>query len=515
MAKLSPLDFIAKWHRRFAPNTTFQIEEADFQEFATDIADSFGVTVANVPAYAPGATYAVGNLVRYTPAGGQEAFYYALNPGKLTAPGPTNTTDWKVVPGPTTATALSQAITLVQAQGLDNNGVVAGRAYLIDFGPDAQGNAQTITVRGVSNDRFDVAGTLEVNGVCSAVTHVDVQAGTWQLHVAGYTIAQADALLGAKADLVGGKVPAAQLPSYVDDVLEFASLAAFPAPGETGKIYIATDTNLQYRWTGTAYSKLSDSGLTSNQLAAITNATAPSGNNSFFTKYDGQFKANLNTGNDFSGPQSFDSPISFTTPYRKLALDAYGLIMQAPGGKTVSYSAGNNGEVVIESTAGNGGLSKIQLSPVTKVLDLTSGITDVKIPLVPVGPNSAASRQYVDDKVAAATPAAASSYSDAQARAAQLGRVPAQPTTTVTLTAEAPADYGTAASGTFTVDATGCVVGKEARFALGVGATAPAFASAPAGQPFKYLGVPYSAGHAFSYSLLVCLDRIEIVALPD
>lgn len=50
-----------------------------------------------------------------------------------------------------------------------------------------------------------------------------------------------------------GKVPTTQLPSYVDDVLEFANLAGFPATGETGKIYIALDTNKTYRWSGSAY----------------------------------------------------------------------------------------------------------------------------------------------------------------------------------------------------------------------------------------------------------------------
>ncbi len=50
-----------------------------------------------------------------------------------------------------------------------------------------------------------------------------------------------------------GTVPASQLPSYVDDVLEFGSFSALPAAGETGKIYITTDTNSQYRWSGTQY----------------------------------------------------------------------------------------------------------------------------------------------------------------------------------------------------------------------------------------------------------------------
>jgi hypothetical protein len=51
----------------------------------------------------------------------------------------------------------------------------------------------------------------------------------------------------------GGKVPAAQLPAFVDDVLEFANLAGFPASGSGGILYVAIDTNIVYRWTGTAY----------------------------------------------------------------------------------------------------------------------------------------------------------------------------------------------------------------------------------------------------------------------
>ncbi len=63
-----------------------------------------------------------------------------------------------------------------------------------------------------------------------------------------------------------GKVPSAQLPSYVDDVLEYDTLASFPKTGEAGKIYIAKDTNLTYRWSGTQYVEISASlalGVTS------------------------------------------------------------------------------------------------------------------------------------------------------------------------------------------------------------------------------------------------------------
>ena len=56
-----------------------------------------------------------------------------------------------------------------------------------------------------------------------------------------------------------GKVPSSQLPSYVDDVLEYNNKASFPATGETGKIYVDKATNLTWRWSGTAYVEISPS----------------------------------------------------------------------------------------------------------------------------------------------------------------------------------------------------------------------------------------------------------------
>lgn len=56
-----------------------------------------------------------------------------------------------------------------------------------------------------------------------------------------------------------GKVPSAQLPSYVDDVLEYDAKASFPATGEAGKIYVDKTTNKTWRWSGTAYVEISAS----------------------------------------------------------------------------------------------------------------------------------------------------------------------------------------------------------------------------------------------------------------
>jgi len=60
-----------------------------------------------------------------------------------------------------------------------------------------------------------------------------------------------------------GKVPATQLPSYVDDVIEADDFASLPDPGETGKIYVTLDTNKTYRWSGSTYIEISPSEVNS------------------------------------------------------------------------------------------------------------------------------------------------------------------------------------------------------------------------------------------------------------
>jgi len=75
--------------------------------------------------------------------------------------------------------------------------------------------------------------------------------------------------LGTKADLVDGKIPASQLPSFVDDVLEgtyinpttFNNLNNQPYTPETDKIYIDTTTNKTYRWSGMLYVVISSGGV--------------------------------------------------------------------------------------------------------------------------------------------------------------------------------------------------------------------------------------------------------------
>lgn len=82
-----------------------------------------------------------------------------------------------------------------------------------------------------------------------------------------YTKEETDELLGGKADLVDGKVPASELPSYVDDTIEGYyyeggfygnSSHTIKITGETGKIYIDLTANKSYRWTGTVYVRIDE-----------------------------------------------------------------------------------------------------------------------------------------------------------------------------------------------------------------------------------------------------------------
>jgi hypothetical protein len=95
----------------------------------------------------------------------------------------------------------------------------------------------------------------QASGSYAAATHTHAIADTTGLQAA----LDSKQAAGTYATLVGGTVPAGQLPSYVDDILEFAALVNFPATGETGKIYVTTGTNRTYRWSGSTYIEISAS----------------------------------------------------------------------------------------------------------------------------------------------------------------------------------------------------------------------------------------------------------------
>ncbi len=65
------------------------------------------------------------------------------------------------------------------------------------------------------------------------------------------------AALALKADLVGGKIPAAQLPGFIDPIDEYANFSLLPVPGDSNKLYVTIDNDHLYRWSGSQYVDLS------------------------------------------------------------------------------------------------------------------------------------------------------------------------------------------------------------------------------------------------------------------
>lgn len=96
---------------------------------------------------------------------------------------------------------------------------------IADVQNELGGKVDKVSGKGLSAEDFSTAHRMKLEGIPASVAPLDG----------------------------GGKVPAANLPSYVDDVLEFSNLASFPVTGETGKIYTALDTNKIYRWSGSVY----------------------------------------------------------------------------------------------------------------------------------------------------------------------------------------------------------------------------------------------------------------------
>lgn len=123
------------------------------------------------------------------------------------------------------------------------------------------------------NSQENIIETIKVNGTAQSVSNksvdITVPTNNNQL-VNGEGFQKASDVNNIISSLKGtnnglaelgndGKVPSSQLPSYVDDVIECSSYSEFPATGETGKIYVALDTNKTYRWGGSSYVEISES----------------------------------------------------------------------------------------------------------------------------------------------------------------------------------------------------------------------------------------------------------------
>jgi hypothetical protein len=119
----------------------------------------------------------------------------------------------------------------------------------------------------------------QASGSYAAATHTHTIA-----NVTGLQAALDDKqVAGSYATLVGGRVPAEQLPSYVDDIIEKDNFSQLPASGEEGKIYITINDSKLWRWGGTVYVQVGGSGGGGGGGPANTDALTEGTTNLYFT----------------------------------------------------------------------------------------------------------------------------------------------------------------------------------------------------------------------------------------
>lgn len=146
-------------------------------------------------------------------------------------------------------------------------GVMSGadKTKLDGIAAGATANAGDAQLRDRATHTGTQAATTVTNAPAGNIAAITVQAAINELDnekqaSLGFTPenAASKGVAGGYASLDGGgKVPAAQLPGYVDDVLEFADFASLPGIGAAGVLYVTQDNNKAWRWTGSAYLEIS------------------------------------------------------------------------------------------------------------------------------------------------------------------------------------------------------------------------------------------------------------------
>jgi len=179
--------------------------------------------------------------------------------------------------------------------------------------------------------------------------------------------------VGSYATLTDGKVPAAQLPSYVDDVIEAANLAALPATGETGKIYVTLDTNKTYRWSGSAYVEISAS-------PGSTDAVPEGSTNLYFTNARASAAAPVQSVNGQTGAVSIASyslPVATGSVLGGVKIGSGVTITDGVISVSTSYAASSHSHAISDVTGLQNALDGKQASGSYAAAVHTHGISDV------------------------------------------------------------------------------------------------------------------------------------------
>jgi len=192
---------------------------------------------------------------------------------------------------------------------------------------------------------------------------------------------------GSYAILVNGLIPASQLPSYVDDVLEYSSSGNFPSIGEPGKIYVTLDNNKTYRWGGSSYIEISSS-------PGSTDSVPEGSINKYYTDARASGAAPVQsvagrigivtlTKNDVglsnvNNTSDLNKPISLAT---QSGLDTKASLSHTHGNITNDGRIGSlSGQLVITTTSGL--LTVVSGIPSSQITDFTSAVIATAPPTI-------------------------------------------------------------------------------------------------------------------------------------
>jgi hypothetical protein len=168
-----------------------------------------------------------------------------------------------------------------------------------------------------------------------------------------------------------GKVASAQLPSYVDDVVEAANYEALPATGETGKIYVTLDINKTFRWSGSAYVEIAASpGTTDNVPEGTTNQ--------YFTTTRARGAFSASTGISITDGAIATTITQYTDAGARAAISVTdaggdGSLSYANSTGVITYTGPSNTDYRAAFSAGTG----ITITDGVVATTITQGITDV------------------------------------------------------------------------------------------------------------------------------------------
>lgn len=162
-----------------------------------------------------------------------------------------------------------------------------------------------------------------------------------------------------------GLVPSSQLPSYVDGVLEYPTLSAFPATGETGKIYVTLDTNLTYRWSGTGYTEISKS-----LALGETSSTAYAGNKGKANR-DALTSLPANLVSTVTSPTANASNVVFNYT----GASKSGINYSTPTAKTVTIPAASSSAAGVMAAADK---VKLDTTIPNQITDINNTITEIQ-----------------------------------------------------------------------------------------------------------------------------------------